>query len=262
MNRKETLIKLAKDFDELMYEDSKVKLNVSEEQLERQIVKMAKLLEPDDKDEDVITGNNLKIVKGLLEKYPDMVKEFEDKHVKDLIELGLLPEETEEAEPEEPSVEEVKKAEEVSDDEIDLSGEIIDAERRKDLVTIAKNNDEFKDHRGELSKYQSAKELREFMLDVLDGKAKKKIESGKPVKVEKEKGRGKSPNNEKVEFFTPLIKEGKYTKEQLIQKGMKQFPHLTKSTIQTFLTDAKNPKYNKFENLIIQDSEDIISFKK
>ena len=69
------------------------------------------------------------------------------------------------------------------------------------------------------------------------------------------------PKAEKLKFFTPLITKGKFTRNQLIEKGMKKFPSLTKVTIATMLTDAKNPKYNLFDKLVVVDSEGVLTFK-
>lgn len=85
----------------------------------------------------------------------------------------------------------------------------------------------------------------------VEEKPKKK----KPVKVVK------NAAQLKVDFFTPFIEKGKLTKAELIEKGVKEFPKLSKSTLITFLTDAKNPKYNKFKKLIIQNEKGVMTFK-
>lgn len=59
---------------------------------------------------------------------------------------------------------------------------------------------------------------------------------------------------EKVAFFKPLIESGNYTQSELVEKGVKRFPTLSKSTIQTFLVDSKNAKYNKFEKLVVSNA--------
>lgn len=57
-----------------------------------------------------------------------------------------------------------------------------------------------------------------------------------------------------------LITEGKYTRKQIIEKVMETFPEVTASTLGTFLTDCKNPNYNKFDKLAVQGKDKIYSF--
>lgn len=64
----------------------------------------------------------------------------------------------------------------------------------------------------------------------------------------------------RIALLTPLIKKGKFTKKELIDKALEEEPGAT-SGIQTLLTDGKNPKYNKFEKLIVQDKTGIMSFE-
>ena len=63
-----------------------------------------------------------------------------------------------------------------------------------------------------------------------------------------------------VSVLTPLIEEAKYTKKELVIVAVELLPHLSVSTIQTILTDAKNPKYNKFEKLVVIDENGILKF--
>jgi hypothetical protein len=74
------------------------------------------------------------------------------------------------------------------------------------------------------------------------------------TKVEKKETKSVS-SVDKVKFFQPLIAEGKYTAAELLKMAQDHFPKLTESTIRTFITDSKNPKYNKFEKLVIVDAE-------
>ena len=48
----------------------------------------------------------------------------------------------------------------------------------------------------------------------------------------------------------------------IVEKGIAKFPDLAVSSIQTMLTDGKNPKYNKFDKLVVQDENGVLSFKK
>ncbi len=66
--------------------------------------------------------------------------------------------------------------------------------------------------------------------------------------------------SKRLAFLAFLIGEGKYTRKELVEKTLKQFPGASKAAIQTTLSDAKNPKYNKFERLVVEDDKGIVSF--
>ena len=159
--------------------------------------------------------------------------------------------------------------EEQEDDVQELNTVLLDqvegAEKLKDLKDIARANDEFKAIRGKLNGYKTADELREDMLEILEDVSNENEEEPEPKPVVK-KGvalaEKRSTSAERVKFLTPLLTKGTFTKEQLAEKMEKEFPDLKKSTIQTFLTDSKNAKYNKFHKLVIQDAEGRMSFKK
>lgn len=72
----------------------------------------------------------------------------------------------------------------------------------------------------------------------------------------------KSTGADRVAFFTPLIKKGTYTKAELVELGKEEFPDVSASTLLTMLTDGKNPKYNKFAQLIVQTDAGILKFQK
>lgn len=64
----------------------------------------------------------------------------------------------------------------------------------------------------------------------------------------------------KVAFLAPLIAEGKYSAKELSDMALAAFPKMTESTIRTFLTDAKNVKYNKFDKLVVLTAEKKLAF--
>lgn len=94
---------------------------------------------------------------------------------------------------------------------------------------------------------------------------KDKPEKAKVEKPEKEKKQlfasKSSTMADRVAFLTPLIEKGKLTKTQLVEKAHEKFPDLAISSLQTMLTDAKNPKYNKFAKLVAQDENGVLTFK-
>lgn len=83
-------------------------------------------------------------------------------------------------------------------------------------------------------------------------------------KIVKSGRKGKSKTNmlTRFAFVESLIEEGKYTRKEIVEKTLKEFPHTSKNTVQTILSSSKNPKYNKFRRLAVEDERGIISFMK
>ena len=50
-----------------------------------------------------------------------------------------------------------------------------------------------------------------------------------------------------------LIAEGKYNKQQIIDIICRDWKDIKAITVSTYLSDAKNPKYSKFDRLAIED---------
>jgi uncharacterized membrane protein YgaE (UPF0421/DUF939 family) len=165
-----------------------------------------------------------------------------------------------------------------------LKDDIEAAETRSDLVEIVKANDEFKEIKSKLSSYKTSKDLKIAMLDILSVEADEQQETAeeihernvgsKPVRTSSKEGAApskvtkerfapkKSTGAERVDFLTPLIASGKHTKADLVEMASKEFPDVSVSTLQTMLTDAKNPKYNKFKKLVVQNEDGVMSFKR
>jgi len=68
--------------------------------------------------------------------------------------------------------------------------------------------------------------------------------------------------SERVAFYTTLIEKGGFTKKELVEKAEKEFPDATKAALQTIISDGKNPKYNKFAKLLVEDENKVFSFAK
>ena len=51
-----------------------------------------------------------------------------------------------------------------------------------------------------------------------------------------------------------MIAEGKYTKQQIIDLICKDWKDVKQITVSTYLSDAKNPKYTKFDQIAIEDA--------
>ncbi len=172
-----------------------------------------------------------------------------------------------------------------------------DCQKISDLKDLAKTNAEFKSIRSKLNSFKTADILRDAMLDILEESAnkqkmadkihkqniadapinqKKVVEEEKEPEVKEVKEEEKAPEVKekkpraakqstlvgKIEFFTPLIRSGKYTQKELVEQGLVEYPHLVRSTLQTFLTDSKNKKYNKFPKLVVVGKDDKLSFEK
>lgn len=60
-----------------------------------------------------------------------------------------------------------------------------------------------------------------------------------------------------------LIAESKYTKQQIIDLICKDWKDVKAITVSTYLSDAKNVKYTKFEKIAIEDPRTkVFSFEK
>lgn len=88
--------------------------------------------------------------------------------------------------------------------------------------------------------------------------------AGKEVKPPKAPGEPKPPktpkNNEKKDFIAGLITEGKYTKKEIVEKALAQFPDMAASSVVTMISDGKNVKYNKFASLVVIGEDGIVKF--
>lgn len=73
-----------------------------------------------------------------------------------------------------------------------------------------------------------------------------KVQTTKPTN----KNKMKEATNKKA-TLAEWIKSGQFTKKEIIEKYCKEFG-ASSSTISTMLTDAKNPKYNKFEKIVVE----------
>ena len=50
-----------------------------------------------------------------------------------------------------------------------------------------------------------------------------------------------------------MIEQGKFTKQQIIEAICKDWKDVKQITVSTYLSDAKNAKYSKYEKLAIED---------
>ena len=139
------------------------------------------------------------------------------------------------------------------------------------LKEIIKSEDSLKGLRKGLALQKNVEKLRTRALEANAApEPEKKVKKGPvkkeaPVKAKNEKTKskqGRVTTAERVEYISPFVKKAKYTKKELLEMMMEKYPMVTKAANQTILTDGKNPKYNKFPKLIVQDDDGIMSFKK
>jgi len=133
----------------------------------------------------------------------------------------------------------IKEAAELIDPELD---DLTD----NTLSVVAEVTKEGETESKKVEKEEEFKESREAMKMV--GDAEKKGSS---------KGRR---FGERTSFLLSLLEEGKYSRKEIIEKGMEKFPSSSRDTWGTMITDSKNPKYNKFDKLVKQRKDGILSF--
>lgn len=90
--------------------------------------------------------------------------------------------------------------------------------------------------------------------------AEPKADDPKPQADKAAKEKKPSVVLERVSFLTPLIEAGTHTQAELVEVMIKQFG-VTQSNAATFLTDAKNPKYCKFDKLVVVSEDGKLKFK-
>ncbi|GAA5521778.1 hypothetical protein LQ318_08485 [Aliifodinibius salicampi] len=61
------------------------------------------------------------------------------------------------------------------------------------------------------------------------------------------------------QILKPLIKEGEHTRQELKEILLEE--DITETTADVILTDSKNPKYNQFEKLVIEDEDGCYTFE-
>lgn len=179
-----------------------------------------------------------------------------------------------------------------------LKEDVESAIKISELKAYAKENLIFAALVPSLGTYKVADVLRESMLNILNNPAKQiveedeepvadiikakvfekptpsktivvpKAEKPKAEKVEKEAKEEAAPRKrtsttkEKVDYITPFIEKAKYKKAELVELLLDKFPDASKQAVVTVLTDGKNPKYNKFAKLLVQDTAGVLSFVK
>jgi len=104
-------------------------------------------------------------------------------------------------------------------------------------------------------------EIVEGIFVAEEEEAAKEEEVAEEEKKEPLKKVNKSKETSELKLFLKeKISEGKYTRKEIVKMAMEVFPS-RKSSVATYLTDGKNPKYNIFSQLVIQANDEILSFE-
>lgn len=72
----------------------------------------------------------------------------------------------------------------------------------------------------------------------------------------------KSERSESKLYVQSLLAQGKHTRPQIIDKYLAKYPTRAKTTVGTYLSDSKNPRYSAFPWMVVQGKDGVLSFNK
>ena len=73
----------------------------------------------------------------------------------------------------------------------------------------------------------------------------------------------KTKKSESVQLIESMIAANKHTRQQIIDAYLAKYPERKKSTVATYLSDAKNAKYTAFDFLAtVSKKTGVLSFTK
>ena len=261
-----TLKKAGKELNSILFaeNDPRIDVKASEKELKAMIIQASTLLEPTDE----LSEETQAVVTALTTK-----------------------EEATEDEPACPAhVEEVTNEEGAdSADPADLQDTIENTDEINALKILVKSNDLFKALRQGLGIEKNIERLRGKMIDILEtGNESKPITKAAPAKAAPAKAvpakaapakaapakavpakavpakaataKKGSVMSARVEFTLSLVKGKGIAKKELLEKLNKQFQGTPAGNV-TFISDSKNPKYSKFEGVLVESAEGILTYK-
>ena len=135
--------------------------------------------------------------------------------------------------------------------EVSLTEKVNEFEDLDELKAFAKENK--KAFPGvKAKKFDKLKKLRKALLKVV-------VEDAAPSKKEKKTKGGRdlatvrAEKQERIDWITDYLNKqgGKVGRKKLTAKALEQFPNPAK-TVRDLISYAKNPKYNKFEKLMVE----------
>lgn len=175
-----------------------------------------------------------------------------------------------------------KEPEKDKKDERSLIEIVQDTKKLADLKELVENDDHFKKLRKGLKEYKGLsgpKKLKPKMLEILGVEVEKPIknvkklvkESGKEkVKFKSKEKRGKVQKDKPVKkiskcgYVASLVKKGKYTLQEIIDKSVKEMG-CSVGSVRTMINHGKNPKFNikykPFNKRLIIIEKDKVKFK-
>lgn len=248
--KKSELIVVAEELNDVLGLDPEINVKGKVKKLQQEIIEAGQLIDP--------VGD-----------------EFTDETWAVLEELGAASRPGEESGVQEEGVEDAPDAVEEQEEQEEEAGELVEdfkaAKKLVELKEVAEAWECFE--KLDLDSYaglQGPKKLRADMLECLPDEIREQLEpkpvgKGKVDKPAKAATGGPRPSSEEVKarngLIESLIAAGKYTRADILDAVTKAYPNVNRSTVNTMLTDAKNPKYNRFSKLAVEDENKIMGFK-
>jgi len=216
------------------------------EELVEELGRMVQEFEPGDKVEDDV----IETLKGLGISLPSFMDTMIEKDEKEPVVEEDEDEEDEDDEEEEKDEKPKKKKKPIEKEEVEVE-EIEDDEEEDDDEDEDEDDDEEDENKEEI---QSEKEKGNKVKKT--AKKEKEIDNKKTKSISKVK-----TSSKRKDFIISLISKGKFTKKEIIKAVIEKFPETNIPTIDTELSHGKNPKYNKFEKLVVTNDKGFLSFK-
>jgi len=268
---KTELKKVAKELNEQLGLEPPILLGIKVEALKKKVIEAADLIDPE-QDEftdgvwDILEALECAIRPGSDEDDDESPEEADAEDSPEEADAEDSPEEADtEDSPEEADAD--AAVEEAMEDTLveDFKG----VKKLAELKTLAEEWECFANL--DLDKYKGLsgpRELRADMLECMPDDVREQVEpkaAEKPAQGKKTTAGAVRPSSEQVKARNALIEKlidaGKYTRADILEKVSAEYPDISKSSIQTVLTDSKNEKYNKFSRLAVEDANKIMSFK-
>ena len=256
--KKSELVKAAKEVNKIIEPPIDTKMGV--EELEAELLEAAEAVS----EEDGLSEETMNVLAQIQAKYAedededdeaadsDAEDEDEDDEAADSDEEG---DDEEESEGDEEAGDEDEDAEGEDEEEED-GDESDDDEDGEEPDDVEENAPEPTPKKGKgKAKEEKPSKAPKAEKPAKTPKTEKPTKSDKPTKT-KDQIFGGNKTVARVEFFIDLINEGRYSKKDLVELAVKEFPDATVAALSTILSDGTNPKYCRFPVLIYIDKED------
>lgn len=243
--KKSELVKAAKEVNKIIEPPIDTKMGV--EELEAELLEAAEAVS----EEDGLSEETMNVLAQIQAKYAEDEDE-EDDEAADSDEEG---DDEEESEGDEEAGDEDEDAEGEDEEEED-GDESDDDEDGEEPDDVEEDAPEPTPKKGKgKAKEEEPSKAPKAEKPAKTPKTEKPTKSDKPTKT-KDQIFGGNKTVTRVEFFIDLINEGRYSKKDLVELAVKEFPDATVAALSTILSDGTNPKYCRFPVLIYIDKED------